>query len=209
MNWYLLHIPPLSISLYEKWYHLLPPQKKLRADSCHFEEDKRRLVFADMLAKLALSDYTGCLAESICFALRPNGKPYAIEIPAEFNISHSGDLVVCAVDSESVGIDIEKICPIPTKLVYRVCSEQECRYVFGDAPPDAQNMLTDQLALERFYQIWTAKEAYSKYTGIGIITDLRQIPASNAQIQTTIYGNYAISICCEHFLQSAGGLPVK
>lgn len=199
MHWYLLRIPSLDAPLYEKWYSLLSPQKKHKVDSFHFEEDKQRLVFADMLAKLALAEYTGCQAEQVHFAVSPNGKPYATALPAEFNVSHSGELVVCAVDSGSVGIDVEKIRPIPAKLVYRVCSDAECAYVLGNAPADAQNMLTDRLILERFYQIWTAKEAYTKYTGTGIATDLRQISVRDKQIQTAVYGQYVISICCDHF----------
>ena len=196
MKWYLFHIPSLDISLYEKWYALLAPQKKNRVDSFHFEEDKHRLVFADMLAKLALSEYTGFDAEHISLGTHSNGKPYAIGLPAEFNISHSGELIACAVDSERVGIDIEKIRPIPAKLVYRVCSEQEYAYIGGDTPVDKQSILTDRHILERFYQVWTAKEAYTKYTGTGLAADLQQIPINKERILTTVYGEYVISICC-------------
>ena len=198
MNWYSFYIPETNPSHYKKWYSLMASEKRLRADSCRFEADRNRLVFGDMLAKLALSDFTGAPAESICFALSANGKPYATGISAEFNISHSGELIVCAVDSQKIGIDVEKIRPVPSRLVYRVCSEQECDLIFGDITANKHNMLADRLILERFYQVWTAKEAYCKYIGTGILTDLRQIPSNNAKIRTTIYGDYVISICCDH-----------
>ncbi|WP_423237249.1 4'-phosphopantetheinyl transferase family protein [Clostridium putrefaciens] len=41
------------------------------------------------------------------------GKPYSGEYPQfKFNISHSGDYVLCSIDDKPIGVDIEEIKPI-------------------------------------------------------------------------------------------------
>ena len=47
----------------------------------------------------------------------------------------------------------------------RVCTEQELRYVGEDSG--------------RFLQLWTAKEAYLKFTGEGIAYDLRSVEVAD------------------------------
>lgn len=39
------------------------------------------------------------------------GKPYLKNIPLFFNISHSKDIVICAISDEEIGIDIEYLRP--------------------------------------------------------------------------------------------------
>lgn len=42
------------------------------------------------------------------------GKPYIPGGEICFNLSHSGDYVVLASDSDRVGVDIEKVCKVPS-----------------------------------------------------------------------------------------------
>nr|WP_084787523.1 hypothetical protein [Anaerobacillus alkalidiazotrophicus] len=44
-----------------------------------------------------------------------------------FNVSHSGNWVVCATDNQPIGIDIEEIKPIDFQIVYSFFSETEIR----------------------------------------------------------------------------------
>ena len=83
-----------------------------------------------------------------------HGKPY-FDIPNGYiSVSHSGDLVAVVIDSKPIGIDIEIIKPFNQKLIKRVCSERETEYISEK--------------IERFFEIWTAKEAYLKIEGIGL-----------------------------------------
>ncbi len=48
--------------------------------------------------------------EEIRLYLNEHGKPYLkTDVPLFFNISHSGELVVCAFSDTEVGVDVEKI----------------------------------------------------------------------------------------------------
>lgn len=108
-----------------------------------------------------LSRRTGLAPSELKFSLGAHGKPYLTNAPVHFNLSHSGDFVLCAVDDRPIGVDIEAVRPISPKLIDRVCNDEERAFVGGDE--------------RRFLQIWTAKEAIVKRSGVGLHGDLRKI----------------------------------
>ncbi len=79
----------------------------------------------------------------------PSGKPYLDGVPFCFNLSHSGDYVVCALSDTAVGVDIEKIVPISLKVMRRFFSP-------GVLLPSEQ------------MRLWTRYESYGKMVGSGI-----------------------------------------
>ena len=97
----------------------------------------------------------------IKFIKNQYGKPYLQGYTDfKFNISHSGDFVVCAVDDKSIGVDIEEVKNIEYKEISRNCfTENEFNYI---------NQENSNIQLNRFYKIWTLKESYIKYCGQGL-----------------------------------------
>ncbi len=94
-----------------------------------------------------------------------NGKPYIPTLPF-FNISHSGNFVVCAVSNKEVGVDIENKGRMKTSLARKILSDKE---VF--ASQTVSGALLQTLLCEK----WVRKEAYLKMLGIGLrrsMTDL-------------------------------------
>lgn len=91
----------------------------------------------------------------------PKGKPYLRDIPLFFNLSHSGDYVLCALSRREIGADIQRLEKCDTKrLAERFFHERE-RECLRRIPGERER--------ERyFYRLWTAKEAYGKMTGEGI-----------------------------------------
>lgn len=82
----------------------------------------------------------------------------------DFNLSHSGDWVACAVGRDCrVGVDIES----PRRphayraLAAEYFSERECKRLAA---------LPDQACREAFYELWTLKESYLKARKLGIST---------------------------------------
>ena len=88
-----------------------------------------------------------------------NGKPYLVGSDLFVSISHSYEGVVCVVDKNRIGIDIEKIREVPHSLIDYTCTDQEKEYVLGGE---------ENHTFKRFFEVWTAKEALLKKTGIGI-----------------------------------------
>ncbi|MEG0829715.1 MAG: 4'-phosphopantetheinyl transferase superfamily protein [Anaerovoracaceae bacterium] len=92
----------------------------------------------------------------------PRGKPYFKENPLCFSVSHTKNLWAFIIDQENIGLDIQEVRPARIKAVasrYFTLNEQE--YI-------------EKNQEEAFFQIWTRKEAYGKYTGKGITSDLKE-----------------------------------
>ena len=85
----------------------------------------------------------------------PMGKPFFPSMPhIHFNLSHSGDLALCAFSDQSVGVDIERVRPHRAGLPRYVLSDREYRWF------EAQGG-----GWEKFCQLWTRKESWVKRTG--------------------------------------------
>ena len=169
MKWYKFDIRDLTAADYEKWYALMSEDKQLRVNRFRFMDDKKRTVAGEILARKAVAEWCDVSEKSIVFDKTETGKPYAKGLPVEFNISHSGDMVVCAVDDKPVGIDIEEIRPMDLKVAKHVCTDDELIYLFGYTPTEQDfAYTTDHGLLTRFFKLWTSKEAYGKCMGFGL-----------------------------------------
>ena len=80
--------------------------------------------------------------------------------PLHLNLSHSGAFLAAVVSPQPVGIDIERIRP-------RAVATQADR-VFCPDEAQAMDNLPEDARLERFFQLWTLKEAASKAAGLSI-----------------------------------------
>lgn len=170
MKWYKYDIRDLTDAEYNKWYSLMSEDKQQRVNRFRFVDDKKRTVAGEMLARKAISEWCRVTPEIITFGIKEHGKPYVKDLAVEFNISHSGEMVVCAVNDKPIGIDIEQIRPINLTIAKRICTDEELLYLFGHQPTDKDfTYTTDMEILTRFFELWTAKEAYGKCIGEGIM----------------------------------------
>lgn len=198
MKWYKFDIRDLSQEEYEKWYSLMAVEKKHRIDRFQFLDDKKRTVAGEMLARKAIAEWCHVSEEEILFDKLEYGKPFAIGLDVEFNISHSVDMVVCVVDSQPVGIDIEQIRPIDMKVIQRICTECEIAYVLGDnLNENSFCKITNNSVLSRFFKVWTLKEAYGKLMGIGITESLVGDVSSMCNVTRYMLDGYIVTICTE------------
>ena len=192
MKWYKFDIRDLTAADYEKWYALMSKDKQLHVDRFRFADDKKRTVAGEMLARKAIAEWCSVSPESITFGTQKYGKPYAKNLCVEFNISHSGDMVVCAVDDKPIGIDIEKIRPVDLTVAKHFCTDEELLYLFGHTPTEQDFIYTtDTKILTRFFELWTAKEAYGKCIGVGISEIEKQVCTP---VQIILQSEHIISI---------------
>ena len=102
------------------------------------------------------------------FAYLTHGKPILAKNnshpPLQFNVSHSHHLglYAFAYSDYGIGIDLELIRPISNiiSLAKRFFTEKEASYL---------ESLSPQEQIETFFRFWTAKEAYLKATGEGLV----------------------------------------
>ena len=172
MQWYKFNINDMTDKLYARYYSLMNAEKQHRVDRFRFADDKKRTVAGEMLARNAISAECGIPPGEIILATGEHGKPCAENIDIHFNISHSGDYAVCAVNDKPVGIDIEEIRPVNLKIARKICNADELAYIFGHEPTaDDFTDTTDKDKLTRFFEIWTKKEACGKCAGTGLLFD--------------------------------------
>ena len=96
---------------------------------------------------------------SFSYEYGEQGKPQIVNFPKKFNLSHSGDYVVCGVSNGEVGVDIQKWVPYKERTAERFFAKEEWKLL---------QEKDEQERTELFYRLWSRKEAYGKYTGQGI-----------------------------------------
>jgi 4'-phosphopantetheinyl transferase len=159
-------------------------ERKSKADRYKDINDKKRCIVAGVLLDFAIrqkyfenvsnaGDFgNNAIKKSTLdnFRISKNkyGKPFIEgDFRFEFNISHSGKWVVIAYGETPVGVDVEKIRHDEEikKLACRYFTENEIEYVFE----------TENDFYLRFTEIWTGKESYLKYKGVGIGNGLKTV----------------------------------
>lgn len=181
MKFRIMNVREMSRSDYELYYSLMTDERKKIINKYCFEKDKKLSVCGEMLAKQMIFEQCGINIEDIVIEKDENGKPYVKNADIHFNISHAAAYVVCVQDEMPVGIDIEQIRDIQDSLIRYVCAEQELHHVYAGRDEEDKK--------KRFFEIWTAKEAYFKCIGTGI-TDLKGINTLDELIRsrlTTFY----------------------
>jgi 4'-phosphopantetheinyl transferase len=87
-----------------------------------------------------------------------------------FNASDSGELVVVALATTEIGVDLEirRRLRDPWRLARRICTEDELRQLQTVAEDELNDMLL---------RLWTVKEAALKAVGTGLPGGLRNVDA--------------------------------
>lgn len=158
--------------LYKKAYLAMTSERQAKADRYKQVTDKRCCVFADMFLREMLRDNYSVTEPE--FYTNASGKPHLTGDKVHFSISHSGDFVACAVNDTPVGIDVEKIRTVDLPLIKRVCTQEELSFVLKN-----EDNTIDENTCVRFLMVWCAKEAYLKYTGVGLKGGLKSISVAN------------------------------
>lgn len=126
------------------------------------------------------------------FRYGKHGKPYFNSSELSnifFSLSHTKDFVGLVFAKSEIGFDCENISArnYPKekleKISNRVFSADEVEYCFSES-----SLNEDEEVANRFFEIWTAKEAYSKFTGNGFAEGFRDFSVMN-MIGNTITSN--------------------
>ena len=149
----------------------LSSAEKLRYDQYH-PKAARLFLISRVLVKTVLADKLGISPHEVTLLLHPNGKPFVQGSKAVyFNLTHSADVIILAVTEEGeIGVDIEQV-------------DREFEWMRVDSVLDLSEIewikekeLTDSSSVfQRFFQIWTLKEAYIKCTGEGMSRHLKKL----------------------------------
>ena len=175
------------------------PETKNKAARYRHKQNAVNTLIGEIITRKAIFERTGLSKEKIVILSDKCGKPYLANIPGlHFNISHSGDLVVCAVDEEPIGVDIELIRAAKQGIAKRFFSNDEYEFVMSD--PDKNSAA--------FYKIWTMKESYAKWKGGGLSMSLNSFSVLEIEKQGSLFFHHIdvrADACC-YVCTTSGGI---
>lgn len=130
--------------------------------------DKKLSLYAEAVSRMGFSQATGVPAWDLEFCYREQHKPTVKNAPDyDFSYSHTRSAILCAItEAGKIGADIEGLREAPYNIMKKVFHADEIEYAENGNP---------SLKNQRFFEIWTRKEAYTKYLGIGLTTKLSEI----------------------------------
>ncbi len=182
MKIYAVNILGISEEILNKMCLLLDSEKKCKIEKIKNINDKVRTLIGDILIRTIIAKEFNISNKKLKIEKNQYGKPYLKEYQEfNFNISHSGDFVVCAIDNKPIGIDIEEIKHIEF--------EQIAKRFFTLSEFDYINNNISNSRLSKFYEIWTLKESYIKCCGKGLA-----IPLNSFSINISNFGDIKLII---------------
>lgn len=191
MHWSYCDVDRFSAEALQRIYTNLSPSRKEHIDRLRRPEDKTRSLAAEGLLQTLLREHYGMTDAKLHRA--SNGRPHLENSHLHISLSHSDQMVACAVSEDPVGIDIEKIRPMSLKICRHLCVEEEKAYLLSDSGLTENDECQDPDVLHRLFEIWTAKEAYFKKQGTGI-TDLKSVNILALPRQTFVFENYMVQV---------------
>jgi len=161
-------------SLLSRYQKLLSAEEQVQQKKFHFAQNRNQYLVTRALVRTVLCRYLpGIYPEQLVFIKNHYGKPSLdntlLPILIEFNISHTNNMIVLAVThGMQVGVDAEYY--LRNNNVSSIVNSY-----FSQTEIQEYNSLEPHLQLERFFELWTLKEAYIKARGIGLSLPLDKI----------------------------------
>ena len=143
--------------------------------------DALRGLIGELLLHFMLDRFDSVDSADRSVRMNEFGKPFFEFIKdVHFNISHSGDWVVCGISRQPIGVDVEEIGEIPADVTGRYFTSEEVEQIPAGRGAESE---------KRFYQIWTLKESYIKMEGQGL-----SIPLDSFSIQISEKNSIGVKI---------------
>jgi 4'-phosphopantetheinyl transferase len=160
----------------EAFNGVLSGEEKQRAERFQFSIDRVRHVVGRSVLRAILARCMKINADQLRFEYGAFGKPLlataSTEIPLQFNVSHSGELILIAITmGRAVGIDVERVRN-------DIEAETIAASFFSPHERRAWQSVPAPLRVHAFFDCWTRKEAFAKATGKGLSLRLDQFDVS-------------------------------
>ncbi len=152
--------PLMEDAFYQKALSMVSKERQEKTEKMVQRPDKARSVAAGLLLHYAVRSI-GTHWDGSCW-VKEHGKPMLPkELGLYFNLSHSGDYVLCAISDKEIGADIQRHEKNEDRLAKRFFHPEELAYL-----KEANDRK------QCFYELWCLKESCIKCTGRGLSTGL-------------------------------------
>lgn len=155
---YKIYLSDINNEEYHEHYNYLNIEEKQKAKEYLNIKLAKEFALCRSICKQILSMHLNLSIEYIEFKYTTKEKPYLENYPIFFNISHSKDYALIAIHNNNIGVDIE--------FINQNVEIRELMQIF--AYPHEIEWVLEENSVERFYNIWTVKEAILKHMGEGI-----------------------------------------
>jgi len=150
---------------------LLDSTETARYQRLLLSEARTLFAAAHILTRLVLSErYPAVSPRDWRFDANPHGKPFIpkglLPDPPEFNLAHTPGLAILVIAPVPLGVDAENVRRQVRSM------DSLARSFFSTLEAAELAALSEPARTQRFFEIWTLKEAYLKAGGIGIAEGL-------------------------------------
>lgn len=146
---------------------ILTPEELLTADKLKHQEQKNTWISCHMVLRRMLAEFLKMDPLKVEINRNRFGRPYLQDSSLFFNISHTNSAFLLGfIQGGKIGVDLENLSgneDLPSLI----------DYAFSDA--EAGYCKNSEEIAARFLELWTLKEAFLKYTGIGLTNYLSAI----------------------------------
>lgn len=179
--------------LFRECYERMPLSRQRKCDLFRVREARRNCAAAWRLLEIAVKEAAGRyqpFTDSDILIPEEGKIRFADPSLPYFNLSHSGDRVMCVVSDHKAGCDVEMIPGTAdgaktdaVKLAGRFFAAREKEAVFSREKPEE--------AAELFCRYWTLKESFLKMLGLGLAVPLDSfeiiLPEMLSDVEREIY----------------------
>lgn len=166
-----------------EWLHYISEEKQQLVLGLRDPQYLAQVLVGDLLIRCLAVQHLNVSNSSLHFQYKEGGKPF-LEAPYSdfhFNLAHSEEWVVCAVDKQPVGIDVQLMEPIDLNLAKNVLAPYAYRYYLS---------LPHEKRPDYFYDLWTLRESYLKLVGKGMTEINSAAEFHSAQVDTPDTANH-------------------
>ncbi|MEP0265314.1 4'-phosphopantetheinyl transferase superfamily protein [Dokdonia sp.] len=158
---------------YWSYYLSLLPKDMINECLKYFRwQDRQACVFGKLLLIEGLSKYGFEKSAITDVHYGTYKKPYLYN-DINFNISHAGELVICAIGkNQQIGVDVEEIKHVEFKDFHSVMTNEQWRDINNSQKP-----------IRMFFKYWTYKESMVKADGRGLSIPFIEIHVNNNEIE--------------------------
>ncbi len=160
---------------------ILSEERRNKIEKNIYPVSQQQCILGESLLRYILWKHYGMRSNEISFTYNEYGKPALIN-PKEvyFNISHSGDWIVCGISNTPIGVDVEKGVNETMSIAKRFFTKEEYIYINSQLRCNQH---------DAFCKIWTLKESYIKCVGKGLSIPLDSFRFEFSDNEIRMYKN--------------------
>lgn len=158
---------PMQVSdaLLTRYASRMDSYRYRKAKKYRFRKDWAMCIIAYMLLEKGIKELYGVIQMPM---INWEKKPFFINYPEiHFNLSHCEQVVACAISNYKIGIDVQNDDPLLFDAGKHIFSKEEVYQL--------ESIQNEKNRLLEYRKLWTQKEAYGKYLGVGLAYDTEKM----------------------------------